>query len=136
MRRVQVGMPQATAEVVMLIERRESGSITWEKNRYTGHRRWNGTCRVCKKHHSVLVTHETEVLTRSDKIKEVSRTSTATWPDGRRWQGVECCGQPVGMRQVKGTRNDAIACDARCLSSKGHRCECSCGGKNHGAGTC
>lgn len=24
-------------------------------------------------------------------------------------------------------------CDARCLSATGHNCECSCGGKNHGA---
>ena len=23
-------------------------------------------------------------------------------------------------------------CDARCMASKGHICECSCGGKNHG----
>lgn len=25
-------------------------------------------------------------------------------------------------------------CDARCMNAKGHNCECSCGGKNHGAG--
>lgn len=24
------------------------------------------------------------------------------------------------------------ACDARCQSAKGHQCECSCGGANHG----
>ena len=24
-------------------------------------------------------------------------------------------------------------CDDRCLSAKGHSCECQCGGKNHGA---
>lgn len=24
-------------------------------------------------------------------------------------------------------------CDARCLNATGHNCECSCGGKNHGA---
>lgn len=23
-------------------------------------------------------------------------------------------------------------CDARCLNAKGFKCECSCGGKNHG----
>jgi hypothetical protein len=27
-------------------------------------------------------------------------------------------------------------CDARCQHAKGHNCECSCGGKNHGAGGC
>ena len=26
-------------------------------------------------------------------------------------------------------------CDARCLNAKGHNCECSCGGVNHGAGS-
>jgi hypothetical protein len=25
-------------------------------------------------------------------------------------------------------------CDARCLNATGFNCECSCGGKNHGAG--
>lgn len=25
-------------------------------------------------------------------------------------------------------------CDARCLNATGQQCECSCGGKNHGAG--
>jgi hypothetical protein len=25
-------------------------------------------------------------------------------------------------------------CDARCMSARGPNCECSCGGKNHGAG--
>lgn len=25
-------------------------------------------------------------------------------------------------------------CDARCRNAKGHSCECSCGGKFHGAG--
>lgn len=25
-------------------------------------------------------------------------------------------------------------CDGRCMSARGFRCECSCGGKNHGRG--
>ena len=25
-------------------------------------------------------------------------------------------------------------CDARCLNATGFKCECSCGGKSHGAG--
>jgi hypothetical protein len=25
-------------------------------------------------------------------------------------------------------------CDSRCMNAKGKSCECSCGGKNHGAG--
>ncbi len=26
-------------------------------------------------------------------------------------------------------------CDARCTNAKGFKCECECGGKNHGAGS-
>jgi hypothetical protein len=26
-------------------------------------------------------------------------------------------------------------CDARCMNARGRSCECSCGGKNHGAGS-
>jgi hypothetical protein len=118
----------------MLIESRTTGSLTWERRRYTRECRWNGTCRKCKAHHTALVVHTTETLTRSDRIKEVSRTSAAELPDGRKWRGIDCCGAPVAMKQVKGIRNDEIKCDSRCTSSKGHRCECSCGGKNHGAG--
>jgi hypothetical protein len=48
---------------------------------------------------------------------------------------------PDGSRKVQATR--AIerksnpsnhTCDARCLNARGFKCECSCGGKNHGAG--
>lgn len=35
---------------------------------------------------------------------------------------------------VAGTYVPEIKCDARCQNAKGHKCECSCGGKNHGAG--
>lgn len=43
------------------------------------------------------------------------------------------CGGPMVGRLIEGTHNDAIACDGRCTAAKGHRCECSCGGANHGA---
>ncbi len=43
------------------------------------------------------------------------------------------CGEPRAVKAVHGVVNRAIACDARCESSHGFKCECSCGGKNHGA---
>lgn len=33
--------------------------------------------------------------------------------------------------KVNGTKHE---CDARCMNAKGHNCECSCFGKNHGRG--
>lgn len=36
-------------------------------------------------------------------------------------------------RKIEYKRNPSLhKCDARCESAKGHKCECSCGGKNHG----
>lgn len=38
-------------------------------------------------------------------------------------------------RKVHFKKNPSLhKCDARCVNAKGHSCECSCGGKNHGAG--
>ena len=42
------------------------------------------------------------------------------------------CGRVFARRAVKATRNDAVKCDARCTGAKGHVCECSCSGANHG----
>lgn len=45
--------------------------------------------------------------------------------------GVLCCGKSVVMAKVRGTVTDH-ECDARCIAATGPRCECSCGGENHG----
>lgn len=44
---------------------------------------------------------------------------------------VMCCGSEMGAKILKGTTTDH-RCGAKCTGSKGHVCECSCGGKNHG----
>jgi hypothetical protein len=39
-------------------------------------------------------------------------------------------------RRIYYKRNPSLhKCDARCQHAKGHECECSCGGKNHGIGS-
>lgn len=52
-----------------------------------------------------------------------------TCQNTRCWQ----CGYAFKFNELKAKRNDT-KCDARCTEAKGHCCECSCGGKNHGAG--
>jgi hypothetical protein len=44
--------------------------------------------------------------------------------------------QPVPtFRAIEFKSNPSLhKCDARCQHAKGHSCECSCGGKNHGKG--
>jgi hypothetical protein len=50
-------------------------------------------------------------------------------------QVMDCrkCGEPARAKQVRGKYNPDIPCNAKCLASTGFNCECSCGGKNHGA---
>lgn len=51
------------------------------------------------------------------------------------WICVSCrgCGKPKIAHLVKGKISHQHECDAKCMSSRGFKCECSCGGKNHGA---
>lgn len=35
--------------------------------------------------------------------------------------------------RVQGRYVAEIKCDGRCMGAKGHNCECSCGGANHGS---
>jgi hypothetical protein len=76
-------------------------------------------------------------------------TTERTWPHGKvmvqnadgRWLpkghvnlfSVQHNGRTIGGKRVRGVVTDH-QCDAACLNAKGHLCECSCGGANHGAG--
>jgi len=44
-----------------------------------------------------------------------------------------CCGRARRAQAVVGKFSAKHVCNAKCLSSHSHKCECSCGGKNHGA---
>lgn len=44
------------------------------------------------------------------------------------------CGRNRLASPVVGKYNPGKVCNARCQASTGHQCECSCRGKNHGAG--
>lgn len=46
---------------------------------------------------------------------------------------VTCCGAAVAFKRVNGTLAPEVKCDGRCTHATGHNCNCSCGGKNHGA---
>ena len=43
------------------------------------------------------------------------------------------CGQRRFAKPVVGKTSHKHQCGAKCMASKGPSCECSCGGKNHGA---
>jgi len=44
------------------------------------------------------------------------------------------CGKRMTWNYLKAVLVVEHKCDARCTNARGHSCECSCGGKNHGQG--
>lgn len=42
------------------------------------------------------------------------------------------CGKMMDFGILKAFLRPEHKCDARCTSARGHNCECSCGGANHG----
>lgn len=94
--------------------------------------RFNGGCRTCKARHSIVVK---TIHVRSFKGFDMfgnPRHATVTTYANR--DPIVCCGRDVTLREVRGIKSDAV-CGSKCLHSKGFQCECSCAGKNHGAGT-
>ena len=64
------------------------------------------------------------------------------WHDGsiystsKHFSGINSNGVRVQVERAIQRKNNPSMhkCDARCTNAKGFLCECSCGGKNHGAG--
>lgn len=101
-----------------------------------------GVCKKCKKVHRV----EGEWKRPSEqdrkrfpylkKVAHVGTTQVDFWNGG--WQ----CSRPcecgsknnVLLQKVRAAAVTTHECGARCIHAKGHLCECSCGGKNHGKG--
>lgn len=74
------------------------------------------------------------------KVTRVAMTDTLT-PEGfkvyriRGFLLMACpeCGKGKYGHTVQGKYSDKIVCGAKCRSSKGPVCECTCSGENHGS---
>ncbi len=44
------------------------------------------------------------------------------------------CGMPMAWGALEACRRPEVPCDERCTHARGHKCDCSCGGTNHGRG--
>lgn len=116
----------------------QTAAIEWttKTNRKTV--RFIAKCK-CKAAHSVAVVRVVTSTYRSDRIAlPVSRIEKFETTEGTATRYPEpwrcACGKTAHYRPVNGSFRADKKCDARCLNSKGHVCECQCGGKNHGAG--
>lgn len=92
-------------------------------------------CKRCKAAKRIAGT-STRRYQRTDKFgNDVFSTSVDFGQSMQCWNGCVShviAGTTVEVNQIRGVRTDT-PCDDRCTSAKGHQCECSCGGKNHGA---
>jgi hypothetical protein len=94
----------------------------------TGTRRQIGACK-CGKVHTRSIEFRRRTIRRVDTAKVIGTCeSTSGEVD------LACeCGRLVPFKAIVG-RVTETKCDARCTGSKGHVCNCSCGGANHGKG--
>lgn len=80
-----------------------------------------GRCSCCK---SVY-----RVENRSDMTLRCERCSPVSFYGGKVYHGHRA---HIIWKRIEGYFSDH-KCDVRCTHAKGHKCECSCGGKNHGS---
>lgn len=92
--------------------------------------RFTGRCKACAGIVSIEATIEKKFVALPNGAREFVYYSESL---GHHFGAMCLCGKRITFIRVRG-RVTAHKCGAKCLSSKGHVCECSCGGKNHGAG--
>lgn len=87
--------------------------------------RWIAKCRNCKVVTSTL----------ASRVNFADRELGALFlsPAGNWCIKCRCCGKNCKATPVQGKISEKHVCNDRCMSSTGTLCECSCGGKNHGA---
>ena len=103
-----------------------------------------GRCKRCKTGHRAEVTETVRSYTTTYRTVQgypMDRTERRYRYPGSTESGtaattyrVTCgCGATVHLKRVRAVVNDHV-CNAKCTNATGPCCECSCGGKNHGAG--
>ncbi len=91
-------------------------------------------CTKCKTVRSRVVTVETTTTLRLTVAgMRTHRTKRTTVDGASAPTAITCtCNKLVPFWAVDGVTT-TTPCDERCTSATGHKCECACGGKNHGA---
>lgn len=103
--------------------------IEWTHEERHGELRQIAKCPKCKTVRTRMVGWTNKRSYRSDKFGPVTNVTRYTGE-----VPVECCGRQLHFKNVQGTYDPDKKCGAKCRNSTGPTCECSCAGKNHGAG--
>lgn len=94
-------------------------------------KRYIAKCKACGCHTSGQTEGQSALRVKDDPLRTgdvYTHKSGAIVLDCRK------CGAPRYAKLVRGVVSHKHVCGARCMSSTGITCECSCGGRNHGAG--
>lgn len=106
-------------------------------------------CKRCKVGRRVEYTEYTRPVSRYDRGRWGRRDAGGVYVPAGAWitaigggRPTEYGGDPLGLcpkcghlmtgKPVEGRVVESVPCDARCTGARGHTCDCSCGGKNHG----
>jgi hypothetical protein len=96
--------------------------------------RYIAKCKACTCLTSALCVGQDYARSKDDPRREGQAPAVYTHPiTGSHVLDCRKCGQPRVAKPVHGVHNANHECNAKCLASTGFQCECSCGGKNHGA---
>jgi hypothetical protein len=92
--------------------------------------RWIAKCRACN-----CVTSGLSAGEDCHRRKNDPQRCGSVYTHERGSLVMDCrkCGAPKFAKQVRGVYSAKHVCSAKCMSSTGTVCECSCAGRNHGA---
>jgi hypothetical protein len=92
--------------------------------------RYIAKCKACGCHTSGLSAGQD-----ARRLKDDPQRAGAVYTHSSGSIVLDCrkCGKPRYAKPVRGKVSEKHQCNTKCLESTGFICECSCGGKNHGA---
>lgn len=116
-----------------------SAAPTLFRKRVSGVAFYMHRCKACKAARRVHWTHEYTAIGGyyAQKVdhKWEPGASVTVLPS---WGRLDCpaiacrCGGAMPGKRMTHAHNPDVPCDSRCTSARGHNCECSCNGANHG----
>lgn len=99
-------------------------------------KRFNGKCKGCGAGYSMMAAPGWKNTGAGGYGHTIIVDAAGTEYDSDGYRAIVACacGRKFWAAPVSGKFKARVKCNAKCLESTGHVCECSCGGKNHGAG--
>lgn len=113
----------------------DSLTFPLDDERFPERVRFNGRCRKCRAAVSLLVPAVRMRDYRGvETVSTRAYTARGTLTAPSSGMSTACqCGARVAVNRVQGNYDPGVRCDARCENATGTKCDCQCGGLNHGA---